>query len=92
MESFALCLNSLAALPGPYIEAFLGKIGPEGLHKMLVSFDDKGAVAQHRVAFCAGSDQNPKVWFVGVEGGGGCVRRCSGQGRALGSPLRTENN
>lgn len=30
---------------GPYIKWFLGKLGPEGLHKMLAGFDDKSCSA-----------------------------------------------
>lgn len=63
VESFALCFNAMAALPGPYVNAFLHKIGVEGLFKVLSSFEDKSAVAEYRVAFSAGPGSLPKVCF-----------------------------
>lgn len=73
VESFALDFGAMASLPGPYAGAFLEKIGPAGLQGMLSSFDDKSAVATHRLAFCAGPGKESKVRCapVGLIGGGG---------------------
>lgn len=64
MESSSLAFNALASLPGPYIAAFVGKLGAEGLPSLLEGFeDDKTAVAEHRVAFSAGpGSSTPKVF------------------------------
>ena len=60
-ESSAVCCEAMASLPGPYVHAFVEKLGAEGLPAMLSSFDDKSAIAEHRVAFCAGPGATPKV-------------------------------
>lgn len=62
VESSALAFNALSSLPGPYIGAFVGKIGAAGLFTLLADFEDKTAVAEHRVAFSAGPGAPPKVW------------------------------
>lgn len=41
-------------IPGPYIKYFLEKIGPEGLSKMLVGFDDRAATAVCTFAYTSG--------------------------------------
>lgn len=61
VESSALAFNALASLPGPYIGAFVDKVGAEGLATLLADFEDKTAVAEHRVAFSAGPGSEPKV-------------------------------
>jgi inosine triphosphate pyrophosphatase len=45
VEDTSLCFNALEGLPGPYIKWFLEKLKPEGLHKMLSSYEDKSAYA-----------------------------------------------
>ena len=35
IEDVALCFNALKGMPGPYIKDFLGRLGTEGLVKML---------------------------------------------------------
>jgi inosine triphosphate pyrophosphatase len=63
-EDVSLCFNALGGMPGPYIKDFLDKVGREGLHKMLVGFEDKSAYAQCIFAFCEAPDATPIV-FVG---------------------------
>ncbi len=63
-EDVSLCFNALGGLPGPYIKDFLTNIGREGLHKMLVGFEDKTAYAQCIFAFCEGPHAEPQI-FVG---------------------------
>ena len=63
-EDVSLCFNALGGLPGPYIKDFLTNCGREGLHKMLIGFEDKSAYAQCIFAFCEGPDAEPKI-FVG---------------------------
>lgn len=61
VESSALAFKALASLPGPYVGAFVGKLGAEGLPALLAGFEDKTAVAEHAVAFSAGPGAEPKV-------------------------------
>eukprot|EP00903_Cladosiphon_okamuranus_P012851 g12008.t2 len=68
VESSALLFNALGSLPGPYIGAFVGKVGAEGLVTLLADFEDKSAVAEHRVAFSAGPGSAPKVFEAKVAG------------------------
>ena len=63
-EDVSLCFNALGGLPGPYIKDFLTNIGREGLHKILVGFEDKTAYAQCIFAFCEGPHAEPQI-FVG---------------------------
>ncbi|CAN0448247.1 unnamed protein product, partial [Ectocarpus sp. 12 AP-2014] len=68
VESSSLAFNALALLPGPYIAAFVGKLGAEGLPSLLEGFEDKTAVAEHRVAFSAGPSATPKIFEAKVAG------------------------
>ncbi|CAE7893797.1 unnamed protein product, partial [Symbiodinium sp. KB8] len=53
-EDTSLCFNALGGLPGVYIKWFLGKLGHDGLNKMLAGFEDKSAYAQCIFAFTPG--------------------------------------
>ncbi|KAL3139025.1 hypothetical protein ABBQ32_005826 [Trebouxia sp. C0010 RCD-2024] len=64
VEDTSLCFNAYKGLPGPYIKWFLGKVGPEGLWKMLAGFEDKTAYAQCIFAYTPGPETEPKI-FVG---------------------------
>ena len=46
VEDTSLCFNALLGMPGPYIKWFQDKIGLEGLNNLLMSYEDKSAVAQ----------------------------------------------
>ena len=50
-EDTCLCFKAMGGLPGPYIKWFLDKLKPEGLHRMLLAFDDKSAYALCLVAY-----------------------------------------
>lgn len=64
VEDTSLCFNALKGLPGPYIKWFLGKLGHEGLNRLLVGFDDRTAYAQCIFAYTPGPEVEPLV-FVG---------------------------
>jgi inosine triphosphate pyrophosphatase len=64
VEDTSLCFNALKGLPGPYIKDFLGKLGNDGLNKMLEGFSDKSGYAQCIFAYCEGPGQDP-VTFIG---------------------------
>lgn len=68
-EDVSLCFNALGGMPGPYIKDFLTNVGREGLHKMLIGFEDKTAYALCIFAFCESPDAEP-ILFVG---------RCNGK-------------
>jgi inosine triphosphate pyrophosphatase len=57
-EDTCLCFNAMNSLPGPYIKWFLRELGPEGLSKMLDSFEDKSGYALCTFAYCAGPESN----------------------------------
>lgn len=65
VEDTGLCFNALGGLPGPYVKWFLEKLGPTGLHKMLLGFDDKSAYAQCIFAFFDGSSMTDPILFDG---------------------------
>ena len=49
-EDTLLCYNALGGLPGPYIKWFLGKLGHDGLNKLLAAYDDKSAAGRESFA------------------------------------------
>lgn len=53
-EDTCLCYHALKGLPGPYIKWFLGKLGHDGLNKLLAGYEDKSAYAQCLFALTAG--------------------------------------
>ncbi|XP_023246088.1 inosine triphosphate pyrophosphatase-like [Copidosoma floridanum] len=69
IEDTCLAFDALHGLPGPYIKWFLDKVGPEGLHKMLVGFEDKGAQAICTFAYCDGKPDDPVLLFQGCTHG-----------------------
>ncbi|XP_075910706.1 inosine triphosphate pyrophosphatase isoform X2 [Petromyzon marinus] len=54
VEDTCLCFDALGGLPGPYIKWFLDKLKPEGLHRLLAGFEDKGARAVCTFAYSPG--------------------------------------
>ena len=64
VEDTSLCYNAFKGLPGPYIKDFLGKLGNDGLYKLLEGFDDKTAYAQCIFGMKKNKDDEAKV-FVG---------------------------
>ncbi|XP_030061903.1 inosine triphosphate pyrophosphatase [Microcaecilia unicolor] len=65
VEDTCLCFNAFGGLPGPYIKWFLGKLKPEGLHRMLAGFEDKSAYALCTFAFSTGNPEDPVQLFRG---------------------------
>ncbi|TEB37125.1 inosine triphosphate pyrophosphatase [Coprinellus micaceus] len=61
-EDTALAFIALGGLPGPYIKHFMAELGHEGLNKMLVGFDDKGAEAICTFAYSAGPGTEPIIF------------------------------
>ncbi|KAL6078359.1 Inosine triphosphate pyrophosphatase [Balamuthia mandrillaris] len=68
VEDTCLCFNALKGLPGPYIKWFLGKLGHEGLNKMLEPYEDKTAYALCTFSFSASPDSTPIVFEGRTEG------------------------
>ena len=68
IEDTSLCFNALGGLPGVYIKWFLKKLGPEGLHQLLGSYDDKSAVAQTIFGFCEGPGEPVKLFTGRTDG------------------------
>lgn len=66
IEDTSLCFDALKGLPGPYIKWFLDKLGPEGLHQMLVGFEDKKAQAVCIFAYCDGKPDDKVELFEGM--------------------------
>lgn len=64
VEDTSLLFNAYNGLPGPYIKYFLKAIKPEGLYKMVSTFDDHSAVAQSIYGLQFYKDEDP-VLFVG---------------------------
>uniref|UniRef100_A0A146LJX9 Inosine triphosphate pyrophosphatase n=1 Tax=Lygus hesperus TaxID=30085 RepID=A0A146LJX9_LYGHE len=68
VEDTCLCFEALGGLPGPYIKWFLEKLGPEGLHKMLIGFDEFAAKAICTLAYAEGPGSEVLL-FQGVTPG-----------------------
>jgi inosine triphosphate pyrophosphatase len=54
VEDTCLCFNGWNGLPGPYVKWFLKELGPDGLYKLLDSFENKSAYALCTFAYCEG--------------------------------------
>lgn len=65
VEDTCLCFNALGGLPGPYVKWFLEKLGPEGLHKLLLGWEDKSAFAVCTIGYCAGGENDKVMLFQG---------------------------
>ncbi|HJQ08839.1 MAG TPA: non-canonical purine NTP pyrophosphatase [Candidatus Saccharimonadales bacterium] len=63
VEDFSLRFEVLGRLPGTLIKWFLTELRPEGLCRLLDSYDRRDAIAQTCFAFC---DQNGLHIFDGV--------------------------
>ncbi|ALC39341.1 CG8891 [Drosophila busckii] len=68
VEDTCLCFNALEGLPGPYIKWFLEKLQPEGLHRLLTGWEDKGAKAICTFGYCESSEAEPML-FQGITKG-----------------------
>jgi inosine triphosphate pyrophosphatase len=64
VEDTSLCFSALKGLPGPYIKSFLTKLGPNGLFKMISSYDDHSGYAMCIMGLGKSNDEELKI-FVG---------------------------
>lgn len=65
VEDTSLCFKAFGGLPGPYIKWFLNSVGPEGLHKMLLGYNDKSAEAVCTFAYHPGNSTGEVLLFQG---------------------------
>jgi len=77
VEDTSLCFNALGGLPGPYVKWFLKNIGSEGMHKLLIGFNDYSAQAMATLAYCE-SENGQVHLFKGVTEG--CIVPPRGKG------------
>lgn len=56
VEDVSLVVNSFGGLPGPLVKWFLEGVGPDGIVKMLSSFEDRSASAQIAYGLYDGSE------------------------------------
>jgi len=52
VEDTSLCFNALNNLPGPYVKAFVEKIGVKGLYELASKYEDKSAYALACIGYC----------------------------------------
>jgi inosine triphosphate pyrophosphatase len=68
VDDTALHFHAIAWLPGAYIRAFIDKLTPANLARLLHGFDDKSATVTCSIGFCAGPGEEPKVFSGSVNG------------------------
>jgi inosine triphosphate pyrophosphatase len=68
VEDTQLCFHAFGGLPGPYIKYFLQNLGPDGVEKMLLAWDDKRATAQCLFALALDSKTEPEVFCGQTQG------------------------
>lgn len=68
VEDTSLKFVALGGMPGPFIKWFQDKLGSEGLHKILIGYEDKTAIAVCTLAFCAAPHADPVI-FTGCTKG-----------------------
>ncbi|XP_077998807.1 inosine triphosphate pyrophosphatase-like [Glandiceps talaboti] len=66
IEDTCLCCNALGGLPGPYIKHFYEKLGSEGLHRLLTSWEDKSAYCMSTFAYHNGNHGDDIRLFKGI--------------------------
>lgn len=64
VEETSLCFQALGGLPGPYIQEFERKLGPQGLAVLLHGFQSRAATAICIYAYSPGPGSEP-VLFEG---------------------------
>ncbi|XP_077545407.1 inosine triphosphate pyrophosphatase-like [Haemaphysalis longicornis] len=62
VEDSSLWLDALGGLPGPYVKWFLDNIGPDGLYKMILGFEDKSAESLCTLAYSSGPGHEVKLF------------------------------
>jgi inosine triphosphate pyrophosphatase len=68
IDDTSLGFNCLNGMPGPYIKWFLDAIKPDGLVKMLNSYDDKTATAICNISYLENENSEPKIFSAVVNG------------------------
>ena len=61
VEDTSIRFTALGRLPGPYIKAFVEELGPEGLCRLLDTYDSRAAVVETWFAIC---DENGVETFA----------------------------
>jgi inosine triphosphate pyrophosphatase len=64
VEETSLCFQALGGLPGPYLQEFERKLGPQGLAVLLHGFQSRAATAVCIFAYSPGPGSEP-VLFEG---------------------------
>jgi len=62
VEDTSLEFHALGGMPGPFIKWFQDKLGSDGLHKILIGYEDKSATAVCTLAFCPYPHADPVVF------------------------------
>jgi len=68
VEDNALQFEALGGMPGPYVKDFLAAVGPEGLHRMLLGWKNKAALACSYVAFYNSDTESVELFYGNVSG------------------------
>lgn len=68
VDDTALHFAALGGLPGAYIRAFVTRMSPLDLTRMIAAFDDKSATVTCSVAYCSGPGAEPVVFTGRVDG------------------------
>lgn len=62
VDDTALHFDALGGLPGTYIRAFIDRLKPEELVKLLIGFENKSAHCSCSIGYCEGPDAEPIVF------------------------------
>ena len=68
VEDTCLGFKALQGLPGPYVKWFVGKLGEDGLARMIVDYHDKSAVISCHFAYMDSTLDEPIVFEGHVDG------------------------
>ncbi|EAX98879.1 non-canonical purine NTP pyrophosphatase, rdgB/HAM1 family protein [Trichomonas vaginalis G3] len=68
VDDTALHFNAIAGLPGAYIRAFVTRLRPFEIARLLDSYEDKSAYVTCSIGFCAGPNDEVKVITGRVNG------------------------
>jgi inosine triphosphate pyrophosphatase len=68
VDDTALHFHALGGLPGAYIRAFVDRLTPANLARLLYGFEDKSATVTCSIGFCPGPGSEATVFTGSVEG------------------------
>jgi inosine triphosphate pyrophosphatase len=68
IDDTALHFHAIGGLPGAYIRAFVDKLSPANLARLLYGFDDKSATVTCSIGYCAGPGSDAVVFTGAVDG------------------------